>query len=989
MFRLALLIDGASRATLIPFAPLLFGHLLNKQLDVSADIPEESWKKVMWATSCIMTIYMAGRGIGTALGAKSHGIQRIFENSNSRAFGKTAGVILALHLLCYGASLDEFVSIYFIRFLMGLLSGLLLRVSSGSKGFDDRSLEFIVETDIAKIWLVGFGISMIFSGVLYYPLCQSKLFQVLMGGGDFHGSWVIGVAMFFAIVLLTDCVLSAACGKWITMEDLKYRHAEKEWSSPAVVKKPQDGLVKKRTRIGSNSNSNRLRLGSYEPNPRRRLDSTNSRNRKRVDSEMSNDVFFDCESHCTNASISEYDLEMGPHSPIQKKSSMDERDNLYSITKYEHGKCVFEDGSPSPVQAELCVGHVPAAWKTTHKSKAVQKWEETKQWRIENKVWKIHTMPHPLFSKIKQAYSHHIHGFSKKGYPVVYESPGTMTLKKFFSDGSITVNDMLYHYRYFLEYMSNVLCSRPELRERLDKRTGNEANCHWGFVVVMDISGLNLGILSGDVLRYLNNAGAINANHYPMSTNMALVANAPFWISGAFGSVKSFLPENTQVDILSKSEQVQQMRKYIDDDQIPKEFGGSSPYALGEHPFEKELEELVESEINNTCNEDETDEDFFVGTTMSTVTEKKQPDRVSEDVPKYLFHVDEELETSTDQDMLPILGPMDDDVNISASEERFYRNSRYTITLRNGKQWGSARFYAEEFIFVIVSVIHCLWCAAQGSLATIIPIWLLLPRSSGGLESKPRTSSFALFAAAIVVLWLLRTKLAKSIGSIPVTAPMRGYRIGVGAEAVILCLLPFIPYISGNDKMLVLTFNALFFAAMFIASIIGRMSSVRLHSIASAAYMDKISLSCDTHTALGNCLYRLSQFVEKGKFSYMIGVIGEMVGALIVTPIVIWSSNKDHHFPLDASFAFYTGSALCICLYMASFYFRVAGETMSRRIADEELHHQNSSVSCVMMRDVIAVSTQDMASMFEEPSFGQSSSTDIDDEDMKLISKKI
>lgn len=211
--------------------------------------------------------------------------------------------------------------------------------------------------------------------------------------------------------------------------------------------------------------------------------------------------------------------------------------------------------------------------------------------------------------------------------------------------------------------------------------------------------------------------------------------------------------------------------------------------------------------------------------------------------------------------------------------------------------------------------------------------------------------------------------MAKGVGGIPANSPMRGYRIGVGAEAVLLLLLPFIPYISNFDSMLVLTTNALFFAAVFIASVIGRISSVKLHSIASSAYVEKISLRCDTGTVFGQCLNMVADFVQKGGLSYVLGVTGEMVGALIVTPIIVWSSQNDHHFPLDASFAFYTGSALCASLYMASFSFRIAGETPSRRVVDERM---SAPSSCSIIRDIIAVSSQDMASMFEEQNWSSS-----------------
>ena len=998
MLRIALFVDGASRATLLPFAPLLLGHLMLKHdEDVANPLPESMWGSVTWATAGMMAIYMIGRAIGTAVGAHSDKVQTFYRDSQSKAFSRTTGAVFAFHLFSFGTGLKDSVSLYFMRFLMGILVGLLLRVASGNRqGLDEKSLEHIVETGIAKVWLIGFAISMLTSGVLYYPLCHSSIFTTLMGGGKYTLAWLIGPIIFTAVVLMTDVVLNCVCGRFIVADDHTYHQHEmrnngKSSSQKSTTKEDSfvesshgTSTVKKRMRLGSNGN--RARFGSAS---RRRIDSYQSIGRRnRLDSSKSNDVFFDCESQCTAGSITwDCDEESGLNSPWRTSANIDLKDYSFSVAKYENGKCVYDDGSPSPVQAELCVAHTPPAWNIIHKANANEKWEATKRWRVENKVWKIHSLPHSVFPKIKDAYPHYVHGFSKLGYPIVYEKPGAMTLKKHFSEGTITVQDMLHHYRFFMEFLSNSLCSRPELRELLDKRTDGQDSCHWGFMVVMNVSGLSLGVLSGDVLRYLQQAGKINADHYPSSSNIALLVNSPFWLSGAFGTIKSILPENTQADILSPSNQLEGMRKHIDDDQIPTEFGGSSPYALGEHPFEKELEKVVAIGMKNTDNDDDDDDEFLFGGSTANAIDNTMQEKVS-------FDIEDFGDVETGNNLTSQLFSSGADHKVGTPYEDEVPSCRHVISLRNGHRWKNARYYAEEYIFVMISVIHFVWCAAQGSLETIVPVWLLSPQVFGGLGYEPRRSAFALFTASIVVMWLLRTKMAKSVGGIPANAPMRGYRIGVGAEAVLLLLLPFVPFISNFDNMLVLTTNALFFAAMFIASIIGRTSSVKLHSIASSAYVEKISLRCDSRTGIGQCLNLIADFVQKGGLSYMLGVTGEVVGALIVTPIMIWSSRNDHHFPLDASFAFYTGSTLCAFLYMSSFSFKVAGETFSRRIVDERLH-QTAPSSCSIIRDVIAVSSQDMASMFEEQNWssstalGRQSSIIKSDEDSKFNMKKI
>jgi hypothetical protein len=1006
--RVALFIDGASRATLLPFAPLLLGHLMRKgRDDVANPLPESMWGSVTWATAAMMATYMLGRAAGTAMGAHSGRVQRFYCNAQKKAFSRTVGAVLALHLFSFGSGLHEPVSLYFMRLLMGFLVGILVRVGSGNRqGFDERSLEHIVDSGIAKIWLMGFAVSILTSGVLYYPLCHSPFFTMITGGAKTSWSWMIPPLSFIAVVHITDTALQFCCGRFLKPElavefkcDQRYELMSSSKDESVTFEGVHGSAVKRRStgenrvRLGS---GNRARLGSH--NTRSRLGSSNSYSRRvRLDSGMSNDEFYDCESRDGDVSVTwGFDDEMGG-SPMNNANG-DGADNYYSIANYVNGKCVYEDGSPSPVQATLCVATIPRAWEHIHKSKAGAKWEETKRWRMERKLWKIHAVPHTPFATIKDAYPHYVHGFNKLGYPVVYERPGGMTLKKCFSEGSITVDDMLRHYTYFMEFLSNKLCSRPEVREVLDKRPENRSQSHWGFMVVMDVSSLSLGILSGDVLRYLQKAGKVNVDNYPNSTTMALLVNSPFWLSGAFGTIKSILPENTQADILSSANQLEGMRKHIDDDQIPKEFGGSSPYALGQHPFEKELESMVALGMHNT--DDDDDEEYLLDQPfveipphVNQVGFESHEDRGLHDIEIGKSHIPPLLSSDSadyqnaDSRRNPLHDSFDDDAAYT---------SRHSISLRQGHKWTNSKYYTEEYVFMMISVRHYVWCAAQGSLETILPVWLLTPQVLGGLGYEPRRSAFALFTASIVAMWLLRSKVAKSVACIPTNSPMRGFRIGVGAQAVLLLLLPFVPFISNFDGMLVLTTNGLLCASMFIASIIGRMSSAKLHSIASSAYVEKLSLRCDHRTFIGQALNMIADIVQKGGFSYMLGVTGEMTGALMVAPIAVWSAQKEHTFPFDASFSFYTAAALCIALYMSSFSFRVSGEKSSRKAdRSDEIIHQSTSIGCSTLRDVIAVSASDMASMFEENNWSTSSALGrnqgviISEDDSKYNMKKI
>ena len=248
--------------------------------------------------------------------------------------------------------------------------------------------------------------------------------------------------------------------------------------------------------------------------------------------------------------------------------------------------CVYEDGSPAHIPAGTSTQTLPSNFlricKGNHR-KAAKQWNATQEWRKKGQVWKIHTVPNHWYLRIKDAYPHSIHGFTKDGYPVIYEQPGNMKLKWLFRDGC-TVSDMTRWYTFFMEYLSNCMTARAADEESLAH--------DWGFVVVMDMRRAGISMLSSDVLSYLKQAGAINNTHYPLSMKQSYLINAGSLVASIWSGVRKTLPESVHVEIFKSPSP---LRNYIDEDQIPSEYGGTSPYPLGHHPDELALRSIVEN----------------------------------------------------------------------------------------------------------------------------------------------------------------------------------------------------------------------------------------------------------------------------------------------------------------------------------------------------------------------------------------------------------
>ena len=97
----------------------------------------------------------------------------------------------------------------------------------------------------------------------------------------------------------------------------------------------------------------------------------------------------------------------------------------------------------------------------------------------------------------------------------------------------------------------------------------------------------HLGLHSMEVTK-------INEKFYPLSGQQAIFVNAPNWLAESFSLIRHLFPENNRdtIVLLTKT-QTKELQNYIDIDQIPCKYGGSSPFELGEHPYMKEFYALV------------------------------------------------------------------------------------------------------------------------------------------------------------------------------------------------------------------------------------------------------------------------------------------------------------------------------------------------------------------------------------------------------------
>ena len=811
----ALFLDGMSRAAILSFGPslvyrLTFGTKTGK-LGSNCSI-------VAYPLAIVVAAFFLGRFLGYSIGLKFS----ISPKELPRRVARLSGAAIALHVFTFGAGLTSWWWLVIIRFVSACLVGCLCCITRATNLEEDKNyssieiLESGMQTsrktkrrdgyvDIAsgttKIYMTSFAVSILSGGLLYRHATGDATFKALTNSHRFTLSPLFLVAVSITAESVLRCVFSLTNGRPVEMDvsntgkdslqqqersasklpiaetDIRQQTSCRERADSLKFYTP--GKVKQSPSGVNVNNASQSRIGHNE-------DLTNIKSRDRSES-LTSEKFIQCRERSNTTDSDFFDCnsvisDMDDFPEVDIHGSLD-TDASNQVARYQDRKCVFADGSPAYVPQGDSPNSVPENYLKFcggRKDKAMQMWKTTQQWRHEHDIWRIHTRPNVWFSKIKQAYPHFVHGYSKLGHPVIYEQPGKMNLKELFQNGC-EVSDMLRHYAFFLEFISNHVCTKAEVRAKLGPSAPSHSSSTWGILVVLDVHGAGISHLSGDVLTYLKNAGEINSAHYPLSMKRAFLVNSPFWLAGVWSTVKGILPDSVQVDILSSSKMGAALREYIDDDQIPAEYGGGSQYSLGEHPFEVELKNLVKEA------EKAADESFAYEST--TLYPTASSGYSTNNCPVDVDAVPIRASSWNEQPVQPLRrrgASVDQDRSIlpfALSEDDYDADD----------QKKAGRSGGETEIFIVLSVMYFCWSAIQGVIETAIPFWILTPTLLGGLGYAPSRSGVAMFCSTMVLLWVMRTKVSRVISEIPSKAPMRAFRIGAGAQSVLLLLLATVP----------------------------------------------------------------------------------------------------------------------------------------------------------------------------------------------------
>jgi len=986
MQHVTLLLDGLSRAAIIPFGPTLVLKLLRLStnndnttdgnsstsnadrdttdidMNINMEAAEQqqlqqtiiSWDQIPLPFAMAIAVYIIGRYWGSR--------QPVRFFSNQHAVGRLAGITFALHLFSLGAGLTSIRYLLLIRFLAGFLSGFLARITSLSSSFSTTTTNTGGGPGIGwgepdehfyskgscwlegstKIYTTGFALSALFGGLIYNSASVNSKFEALTGQEPYTLT-----PMFFVFC----SVIGEFALRFIFWYSSNTPHTREEPHDgddqgilPMSFKTPPiaipDDIFNDPLSLSRHSRS-RVRIAS--------VDSMTSANRQRADtanSETSLSEFYDCQGFDDFSSFDGEDTEDNDDVCVDKHKDTD-------VAIYKDAMILYENSNtPAFVPQGDCEAQIPSQYMevcNNNERKARTMYQATQRWRWQNNVWRIHKRPHPHFEKIKKAYPHFLHGHTREGCAVIYEQPGKMDLKTLFQNGC-TVEDMVEHLIFFMEYIGNTLTRKEQIVQL--KGEGHRHNSSsWRTTVVMDVTGISVSMLSTDVLKYLSKAGDINNNHYPRTMKRVIIVNAPFWLSGAWSTIKSLAPDSVPVDILSPSKALGGLQKYIDDDQIPELYGGSSPYKLGDHPYENGFRDQVAAS--------NTERGFSSQPIVIRQSSRTMQRQHSEDEETGRLVSKGSRDTSAPP-LPPPPPPLQQPLRRRAqSYER--RGSMEPIIEVPTPRANDSDGAFEGGILTVVSLLLFFWAAVQGSIECLMPLWIMTPPILGGLGYEPYQAGTSIFCACLVLLWVMRMKVAKTVARTSTRAPMRSFRVGVGTQFVLFILIIAVPNsvvsVARADSVINMTSTVILIATMALSSMSGRSAISILHGLACRYFVEGAKKPNSISLLYG--LDRLVTDSKNGKFTQFLQMLGEISGILALAPVYAWSVLKERPSPYDASCCFYASSFMALLLYVASFSLQLNNH-------DEFVNHPDGSSSRGNCLEVCAVPLNDVMSLLED-----------------------
>ncbi|KAG5470527.1 hypothetical protein LSCM1_01771 [Leishmania martiniquensis] len=183
------------------------------------------------------------------------------------------------------------------------------------------------------------------------------------------------------------------------------------------------------------------------------------------------------------------------------------------------------------------------------------------------------------YRALQTSYVNVYHYWDKSGHPVLYDCCGHANVAEILRDlAGITpvgksLLDVIVPYHM---YMNEVQYYLIQYADKVSKEGGGQAIM--GVTVIINMEGLSFKVVQRRYIQILRAIFEVDQAHYPEMLHRLLIINAPSFFRIVYDWLKGSLDEGTRSKLVlssNKEEGVQILRRFIDDDKIPRELGGA------------------------------------------------------------------------------------------------------------------------------------------------------------------------------------------------------------------------------------------------------------------------------------------------------------------------------------------------------------------------------------------------------------------------------
>lgn len=173
--------------------------------------------------------------------------------------------------------------------------------------------------------------------------------------------------------------------------------------------------------------------------------------------------------------------------------------------------------------------------------------------------------PQLYISQYPQLYQ----GYAKSGAPAFYSKPGKLNISAI---TSMTTMDGILKYHWYA--MIHDFGTRLRTKKESDPNF-TKFQC----MIVMDLGGLGMAQVTQRALAIIKEQSKIDSLCFPETLERMVIVNAPRFFTATWKLIKGWLDPRTssKVELISsRSTWEKRLRELVDEDQLPKDYGGKA-----------------------------------------------------------------------------------------------------------------------------------------------------------------------------------------------------------------------------------------------------------------------------------------------------------------------------------------------------------------------------------------------------------------------------